>query len=357
MKLIEQIDVQPQTSKWLYDLNQKGLLEVDNSFQRNYVWTVKNQIQLIESVIIGSPIPEIYLWNVGTDENTGDTKYSVIDGQQRCGAVFQFIANSFILKETHLDKSSVKFEAIKNRLFKDLESDDKKAIWAYVFSVRLVRSQVKRSSIVNMFLRLNSNNMTLNPQELRNAEFTGEFMNLASHLSELKFWDDNNLFSVADRRRMRDISFISTLLVFLKKGIEEDIRNSNLNQIYDLYNDVYPDKEEDKKRVVSILGEIDKIIEGNKNRKSILNRQVHFYTLFTVIYDLLNSQDELSDIQIFNYRNFIDNYNNEQLLRLQFEELINEITKYQALVKEGTRQKTNRFERHRILKSIMTKNI
>ncbi len=47
MKLIEQIDIQPQTAKWLYDLSQNGLLEVDNSFQRNYVWTEKNQIQLI----------------------------------------------------------------------------------------------------------------------------------------------------------------------------------------------------------------------------------------------------------------------------------------------------------------------
>lgn len=355
MKLIEQIDIQPQTSKWLYDLNQKGLLEVDNSFQRNYVWTIKNKIQLIESIIIGSPIPEIYLWNIGTDEDTGDTKYSIIDGQQRCGAVFKFIANSFKLKETYLDKKNKKFNSIKNRLFKDLDGDDKKAIWAYIFSIRLVRSQVKRTSIVNMFLRLNSNNMTLNPQELRNAEFTGEFMNLASELSELEFWDKNNIFSIADRRRMRDISFISTLIVFLKKGIEEDIGNSNLNQIYDLYNDIYPDKDKDEKKIISIIEEIDKVIEGSKKRMNILKRQVHFYTLFTVIYDLLSSQDKLSGSQVSNYRNFIDSYDNEGLFNSHFPELTSEITKYQALVKEGTRQKTNRFERHRILKKIMTK--
>ena len=166
MKLIEQIDIQPQTAKWLYDLSQKGLLEVDNSFQCNYVWTVKNQTQLIESILIGYPIPEIYLWNTGTDENTGDTKYSIIDGQQRCGAVFQFIANTYKLKESHLDPNNPKLSTIKNRLFKDLETEDKKAIWSYVFSIRLVRSQVVRISIINMFLRLNSNNMTLNPQKL-----------------------------------------------------------------------------------------------------------------------------------------------------------------------------------------------
>jgi hypothetical protein len=264
MKLIELIDIQPQTTKWLYDLNQKGLLEVDNSFQRNYVWTIKNQIQLIESILIGYPIPEIYLWNTGTDENTGDTKYSIIDGQQRCGAVFQFIANTYKLKESNLNDNNPKKNLIKDRFFKDLDIEDKKAIWSYIFSIRVVRNQVERLSIVNMFLRLNSNNMTLNPQELRNAEFEGEFMNIASELSELEFWDDNKLFGIADRRRMRDISFISTLLVFLKKGIDEDIANDNLNQIYDLYNDDYPEKESDITKFKLIIFEINKIIQGNE---------------------------------------------------------------------------------------------
>ena len=122
MKLIEQIDIQPQTAKWLYDLSQKGLLEVDNSFQRNYVWTEKNQIQLIESILIGYPIPEIYLWNTGTDEDTGDTKYSIIDGQQRCGAVFQYIANTYKLKAASLDPNNPKKSTIQDRLFKDLEA-------------------------------------------------------------------------------------------------------------------------------------------------------------------------------------------------------------------------------------------
>ena len=157
-------------------------------------------------------------------------------------------------------------------------------------NVRLVRSQVERISIVNMFLRLNSNNMTLNPQELRNAEFEGEFMLISSELAELDFWEENKLFGIADRRRMRDVSFVSTLLVFLKKGIEEDIGNSNLNQIYDLYNDDYPNRESDKDKFIVILNVINSIIDGNNNERiKILKRQVHFYTLFTVVFDILNT--------------------------------------------------------------------
>ncbi|WP_417371284.1 DUF262 domain-containing protein [Gelidibacter japonicus] len=355
MKLIEQIDIQPQTTKWLYDLSQKGLLEVDNSFQRNYVWTQKNQIQLIESILIGYPIPEIYLWNTGTDENTGDTKYSIIDGQQRCGAVFQYIANNYKLKASILDPNNPKKETIQDRLFKDLEAEDKKAIWSYIFSIRLVRNQVERNSIVNMFLRLNSNNMTLNPQELRNAEFEGDFILLSSKLAELDFWEENKLFGIADRRRMRDVSFVSTLLVFLKKGIEEDIGNNNLNQIYDLYNDDYEEKEADEIKFKEILSVINNIIDNNNERIKILKRQVHFYRLFTVVFDILNSQESLNENQKSNYRNFIDNYDNEALLEQYFPDQLSEIYNYKSLVKEGTRQKSNRFDRHRHLKKIMNK--
>ena len=203
----------------------------------------KNQIQLIESILLGYPIPEIYIWNIGTDENTGDTKYSIVDGQQRTGAIFQFISNEYKLLDTALKNDSECFERVRNKYFKDLNVEDKKAIWAYIFSIRLVRSTVDRDSIVKMFLRLNSNNLTLNPQELRNAEFEGEFMKVVSTLSEREYWDSNQLFSISDRRRMRDVSFISTLLVFMKQGIQEDVTEitdkfiEELNKLNVLEND------------------------------------------------------------------------------------------------------------------------
>lgn len=352
MKLIESIDIQPHNTKWLNNLENEGLLVVDNSFQRKYVWTENSQIKLIESILLGYPVPEIYLWNTGTDEDTGDTKYSIIDGQQRCGAIFQYISNTFKLKASALDSEAEGFYTRRDRFFKDLETIDKKAIWSYVFSIRIVRNEVSRNDIVNMFLRLNSNNMTLNPQELRNAEFEGEFMKVAAELSELPFWTENSLFSLADRRRMRDVAFVSILLVFMKEGIQEDINNLNLNKIYDLYNDEYPTKNEDISKFKSIILTINSIIDGNSEREKVLKRQVHFYTLFTVVYDIYINQKHLTDVQKDSYRRFIDNYDNEELLKQYFPEIIEEVYRYKALSKEGTRQKGNRIERHKILKDI-----
>ncbi|MDK1682642.1 DUF262 domain-containing protein [Acinetobacter terrestris] len=353
MKLIDLIDIQPQNIKWLYDLNTKGLLVVDNSFQRNYVWSKKNQIQLIESVIMGCPIPEIYIWNTGTDENTGDTKYSIVDGQQRTGAIFQYILNQYKLNDSVLNVDSDHFERIKNKFFRELDVEDKKAIWAYTFSIRLVGGNVERNNIVKMFLRLNSNNLTLNPQELRNAEFEGEFMEVVSTLSEREYWNTNKIFGIADRRRMRDISFISTLLVFMKQGIQEDVTEKNLNQIYDLYNNNYPDKDDDIKRFDELLNFIDIIIDGQEMRQKVIKRSVHLYSLFTALYELTLDDNQLVESHIENYRNFIDNYDSDESLKNIFSNIEDEILIYKALSQEGTRAQNNRLKRHNIIMKIL----
>lgn len=353
MKLIEQIDIQPQSTKWLYDLHTKGLIVVDNSFQRNYVWLEKHQIKLLETVLIGSSIPEIYLWNIGTDSDSGDTKYSVIDGQQRTGAIFQYIQNKFKLKEGELDSTIPIFDEIKNRFFKDLNDNHKQAIWSYLFSIRLVRQSVEREKIVQMFLRLNSNNMTLNPQELRNAEFEGEFVQLSATLAELDFWKKNNLFGIADIRRMRDVTFVSNLLTFMKLGIDEEITSKNLNKVYELFNEVYPDKDADIEKFKQTISHIDVIIEENSYRKSFLNSKVHLYTLYTVIYSYIISEREFTINQISKYRNLIDNYDNEEVLNTYFESFIPIINEYKSKSKEGTNQKSNRIRRYEIISKVI----
>lgn len=352
MKLVRLIEIEKHDVKWLFDLQSQGLLEVDDSFQRHFVWTRKNEIQLVESILMGYPVPEIYLWKTGTDENTGSTKYSIIDGQQRCGAIFAYIANNYKLNEGFLSsKDEATHSRIKNKYFKELDADDKRAIWSYPFSVRIVNSDVERDSIVSMFLRLNSNNMTLNPQELRNAEFEGEFITVSSHLADLDFWESNKIFGVAERRRMRDVAFVSTLLVFMKEGIQEDINNINLNKIYDLYNDYYPNKESDISKFKSIIDIIDGIIDGQNGRAQILKRNVHFYTLFTTVYELTLDKG-LTAEQKKNYCKFIDNYDNDEILENEFLKIKSDIYKYKALSKEGTRQKSNRIERQECLKKV-----
>ena len=166
MRIIDVLQPDKKTSKWIVDNYKNELLVVDNSFQRNYVWLEKHQISLIETILLGYAIPELYLWVIDTDPITGETKYSIVDGQQRIGAVFNFIDGKFKLRRAYLSNKDADYV---EKTFSDLSDDEKRLIWSYSFTIRQLPQEVSREEIVKMFLRLNSTDKSLNPQELRNA--------------------------------------------------------------------------------------------------------------------------------------------------------------------------------------------
>ena len=74
--------------KTYFDFIEAGMVIIP-TFQRNYVWDIKRASKLIESLIIGLPIPQIFLFG------EGNNKYLVIDGQQRLLSIYYFIKGRF----------------------------------------------------------------------------------------------------------------------------------------------------------------------------------------------------------------------------------------------------------------------
>lgn len=349
----EQINIESHTVKWAVDLMRSKLLSVDNSFQRNYVWLEKHQIKLIETILLGFPIPEIYLWQKDTDADSGNMRYSVIDGQQRLGAILDFISDDFSLSSNFLDEENIKLDFV-GKKFSELSPEHKSAIWKFKLSIRLVGEAVQRKDVVKMFLRLNSTNMTLNPQELRNAEFEGLFLNVANEIAENEFWTKHSIFTLKDLRRMNDIQFISSILMFLRLGIGEDTTQENFNKVYDLYNEEYDEKDEDKKTVYQIMSESEKIINNNKDIERFLRKKTHLYTLFLLIYYFVKKQNGVGAKQIDNFKKFVMAYNDIEITNQLFgKETVEEILEYKKLSSTGTQSKSNRMRRNEILKKIL----
>ena len=71
----------------------RGMICVDPDFQRLAVWSNKQKSELIESVIMGIPLPLIYL------AENADGKLVVVDGRQRLTTFFEFLNNSFRLRD------------------------------------------------------------------------------------------------------------------------------------------------------------------------------------------------------------------------------------------------------------------
>ncbi|MEW4371389.1 DUF262 domain-containing protein [Paenibacillus kandeliae] len=340
---IDLIKNETRDVKWLVDNMRKELLKVDNSFQRKYVWLKKHQVKLIETILLGYSIPEIYLWGIETNADTGDTIYSIVDGQQRIGAVLDFIDGKFKLSATY-DK----------RGFQDLTQDEKKSIWDYPFSIRFIRSELERQDIVTMFLRLNSTNLSLNPQELRNAEFNGKFLELAEEISALPFWNKYKVFNEHQIRRMQDIQFISNVLIFFRQGIEGDTNQTNINKVYDMFNEVYKESKQDKKLFVQLIKEIEKIISISKAVKEFITKLTHLYIFITVSYYIIQKYDNIQVKHLSKIENFIKIYNDSSANNNLFnDELLEEIEEYKRLSSEGTQNKTKRIRRFKIVKNIL----
>ena len=354
MAVIDSIYIERKTIKWLTDQIKDDLLSVDNSFQRQYIWTVKNQAKLIETVLLGYAIPEIYLWEQETDSITGNTQLSIIDGQQRLGSIFDFINEKFTLRSSFLDDKDAVYA---NKSFSRLTEDERNTIWKYPVSVRFIKDDVSREDIVSMFLRLNSTTTTLNPQELRNAEYDGLFLRLTNELSKLEIWEEIGLFTGFDYRRMKDIEFISSLLLFIRLGIEEEVTQANINKAYDTFNDEYTEYEEDRQLFTELIDSIKSIINDDELIMKFLRKKVHFYTLFNVVYYLKRFNILIDSQLIYNYNHFVNSYMNLVTVQSKIDEhyfLI--LYEYNALSQEGTQRKSNRIRRFEIIKEILENN-
>lgn len=74
----------------IVDMIDSGIMEIP-LFQRNYVWDIKKASKLVESLILGLPVPELFFYSEG-DENT---TYKIIDGQQRLLSIYFFVKGRF----------------------------------------------------------------------------------------------------------------------------------------------------------------------------------------------------------------------------------------------------------------------
>ncbi|MEO9491101.1 MAG: DUF262 domain-containing protein [Anderseniella sp.] len=283
---------------------------VDDSFQRKLVWTERQKARLIQTVLMGYPMPEIYLWQQPANPDSGKIKHSIVDGQQRLTTLLQFTANEWPLNEKHLDVVEG-CEKYQNKLWKDLDAVTKQAFWQYVVNVRTIPSDVGNQQITDVFRRLNETDKSLNPQELRNAEFNGEFIKAAEKITELDEFESLRLFTDSQVRRMADIEFTSGMLMFLRRGLVEE-NTKTINETYDLYNDEYPEASNDVATVRAFLRRcLDEYLVSDETRK-FFTRPIHLFTLFCVDQTLIGRGVSTNGLQP-RLDSFVEEYQSDKI--------------------------------------------
>lgn len=334
-----------------------GTLLVDNTYQRRSVWSEKDKIRLIETILLKLVIPVLFFWKAETDPETGKSITHIVDGQQRIKAISSFIGNEFKLKPQFLLDKTAK-EKFANKYFKDLDQEDKRAFWNYQLMVIDIDPEATREDIITMFNRLNLTDYNLNDQEKRNS-VSGEFASLARELSEFSIWDERHLFTAPDVRRMKDVEFCASLVLLYRKGIIDQTDQTALNNAYEELQTGYTEAENDKQAVVEAINLVSLFFTTDEVTK-FLKKKTQLYTLFSVVFYMRRNGISVLDEHKHNLCNFVKLYsvfsNDVDLTETVSDSekiLFDWLKKYKLASSEGLNKHTNRMIRFNVLKDFL----
>jgi Protein of unknown function DUF262 len=174
--------VTSQSSDWtisaLRDKLDRGQLDLQPKFQREYVWNTRPELpsRLIESLLLEIPIPPIYFGKVA------EGRLEMIDGQQRLTTLVNFASNMFPLRKLH------RMSSLNHKFFKDLTKQEQEKILDTPIRSIVIDAGANSELRYEVFERLNRGSMTLNEQELRNCVYRGPFNDLLAELERDTYW-------------------------------------------------------------------------------------------------------------------------------------------------------------------------
>ena len=197
----------------IYELKRKygkspAQIILDSDFQRNSVWKLQQKRELIESVLMGLPLPIFYF--------NQDRKGSliVIDGRQRLTAFFEFLDEK---KGFSLDGLSILSDLNKKK-FRDLPIDLQTKIEDYQIIAHVIPPSTPDRIKFDIFDRVNRSGTKLNKQEIRNALYQGNATRLLLNLSKEPAFAEatENVFKRETRMKDRYIllRFLSFYLLY-----------------------------------------------------------------------------------------------------------------------------------------------
>lgn len=198
----------------IYSFLESGAVRIPG-FQRNYVWDISRASKLIESLILGLPVPQVFLYEVERN------KFLVIDGQQRLMSIYYFIKQRFPRKDRrselrmifdqhgNIPESIIHddyfFENFRLKLAESLPDHPNRfkglayqTLESYKtqFELRTIRNVIIKqnspqgddSSMYEVFNRLNTGGVNLKPQEIRMSMYHSNFYEMLYRLNSNQKW-------------------------------------------------------------------------------------------------------------------------------------------------------------------------
>lgn len=353
------------TIETIYNQISQGNIELNPKFQRRNAWNDVKRSRLIESILLGVPIPEIVLAEMKGKKR----KYLVIDGKQRLLTIAGFIDNN-----TYNYWNKSKLQKIKSKkklnnvtyeiLSEDLEYQNEfREFMNSDIRCTVISNYSKEDILYDIFYRLNSGSTPLAMQELRQvlnkgyfADYLFEITNTIQPLHKLmKLTQSDN--------RLLDIEIILKFISFtlfnnqytgnLKSFLDESMRkiNEDWSKFEKIVDDLYKDFNESIEKLKIIFGDnVGKKFKNSKYEvrlnKTLLEVQAYFFLKvnkdqitteksqnFKIKFENLCESEtsgfletiESSTKAVYNYKNRFKLFGNivKEIFNIDFEEFIN----------------------------------
>ncbi len=183
-------------------------------WQRGFVWTFRTASSFVESLLLGLPVPGIFL---GTDPATKELY--VVDGQQRLRTIRGFYEGKFPggsgNRKFALTGVADRFYGI---TYTDLNDAERRELNNSLIHATVVRQDAPKcddTSMYQIFKRLNSGGRPVNPQEIRCAIYQGKLINMIRELNEDLAWRD---VVGSHSLRLKDQEMILRFMAMYHKG-------------------------------------------------------------------------------------------------------------------------------------------
>ncbi len=183
-------------------------------FQRKFVWTIKQSSMLIESLLMGLPVPQAFFFVDAESRNL------VIDGLQRVMSIVYFLKGYFgeedyqgkrtVFRLTGLSEKS----PYAKKAFEELDESDKRKLKGRVLRVINIKQlgpKDEDTSAYHIFERLNTGGTPLTAQEIRHCVFNGTLVDSLAKLNSDANWRKIVGKQSLDKRQ-KDIEMILRVL-------------------------------------------------------------------------------------------------------------------------------------------------
>lgn len=315
---------------------QAGTLVPQPEFQRRLVWTNKDKLEFLDTVLSGYPFPEIYIASGTVDLDTGEGIELLVDGQQRLSTLYQYFTNSDALR---LGRTVASYSS--------LSETEKISFLEYEVVVRDL-GVMDREKIIQIFQKINNTSYSLNAMEVHNARYAGAFKQFGEKIANRSFFREHKIFSANEIRRMGDVRFALTFIITIMSTYFN--RDSLLADYLRNYNEEFEDD--------SISFQVDRILNFveacNLHSDSRAWKTSDLLTLLVELHTIIfKQQQEISAPQVrTRLSRFYHEVDNRQTLNATNvpSEILEEY--FRAAV-QATNDRSNRIRRGEIIQRVL----